>query len=137
MPIKGGGVDHVAVVTARMKGWATRTFTDMTYQQHRNMGEGTSGPLVGKFKYGGKDYRVGNHPLWELFRIVYQMTQRPIVIGGLLIAAGYLSEFVRHTPRPVSSEFIAFQRCEQLQRLGSFFARRYRFSKQHSSAVRP
>ena len=27
VPIKGGSVDHVAVLTARMKGWKTRTFT--------------------------------------------------------------------------------------------------------------
>src|SRR5882672_171882 len=26
VPVKGGGVDHIAVITARMKGWQTRTF---------------------------------------------------------------------------------------------------------------
>ncbi len=28
LPLKGGGVDHVAFLTARMKGWQTRTFID-------------------------------------------------------------------------------------------------------------
>ena len=27
-PVKGGGIDHIAVITARMKGWKTRTFTE-------------------------------------------------------------------------------------------------------------
>jgi len=26
VPVKGGGIDHIAVITARMKGWKTRTF---------------------------------------------------------------------------------------------------------------
>jgi glycosyltransferase involved in cell wall biosynthesis len=135
LPIKGGGVDHVSVVTARMKGWTTRTFTDIIYQQHRNMGEGASGKLVGRFKYGGKDYLVGNHPLWELFRIAYQMTQKPVVIGGLMIGAGYISSMVRGYPRPVSSDFIAFQHREQLRRLRNFFAEQYDVYKLHSSSI--
>ena len=27
-PVKGGGIDYIAVTTARMRGWATRTFTE-------------------------------------------------------------------------------------------------------------
>ena len=135
LPNRAGGVDWIAVTTARMKGWTTRTFTDIIYQQHRNMGEGASGKLVGRFKYGGKDYLVGNHPLWELFRIAYQMTQKPVVIGGLMIGAGYISSMVRGYPRPVSSDFIAFQHREQLRRLRNFFAEQYDVYKLHSSSI--
>ena len=41
-PIKGGGIDWVAVTTARMKGWQTRTFLEKTCFHHRKMG--TAGP---------------------------------------------------------------------------------------------
>ena len=34
-PIKGGGIDYVAVVTARMKGWKTRTYTEKVCLHHR------------------------------------------------------------------------------------------------------
>ena len=37
-PIKGGGIDWVAVTTARMKGWQTRTFPEKTCFHHRKMG---------------------------------------------------------------------------------------------------
>jgi len=37
-PVKGGGIDHIAVVSARMKGWKTRTFTDKVCIHHRTMG---------------------------------------------------------------------------------------------------
>lgn len=35
VPMKSGGIDHVAVITARMKGWKTRTFTDKICLHHR------------------------------------------------------------------------------------------------------
>ena len=38
VPVKSGGIDHIAVITARMKGWKTRTFTDKVCMHHRKMG---------------------------------------------------------------------------------------------------
>ena len=38
VPIKGGGIDWVAVTTARMKGWTTRSFAERTFNHHRKMG---------------------------------------------------------------------------------------------------
>jgi len=40
MPLKKGGIDVVAVLQARMKGWETRTFTERFYTHHRTMGGG-------------------------------------------------------------------------------------------------
>src|SRR5437763_8755276 len=55
-PVKGGGIDLIAVLTARMKGWQTRTFPEKTSFHHRNMGSAKHGPLATKFKDGEKDY---------------------------------------------------------------------------------
>ena len=77
VPVKGGGVDHIAVVTARMKGWKTRTFTEKVCLHHRSMGTALSGELMVKFKFGVRDYIFGNHPLWEPFRVLYQLTRPP------------------------------------------------------------
>ena len=38
MPIKGGGIDWVAVTTARMKGWLTYSFGERVFHHHRKMG---------------------------------------------------------------------------------------------------
>src|SRR5208282_3029060 len=35
VPVKGGCIDHIAVVSARMMGWKTRTFTDKVCLHHR------------------------------------------------------------------------------------------------------
>jgi len=117
VPVKGGCIDHIAVISARMRGWRTRTFTDLVCYHHRAMGTAQGGFLSAKFKNGTKDYAIGNHPAWELFRTVYQMTKRPFVVGGLIMGVGYLWSMVRRVERPVSPELVAFYRREQMFRL--------------------
>lgn len=124
VPVKGGGVDHIAVVTARMKGWKTRTFTDKVCLHHRPMGAALSGKLMVRFKFGVRDYVFGNHPAWEAFRVLYQLTKQPLIVGSVVLLSGYVWAFVRRVDRPVSPEFVAFQRREQMQRLRKLFTRR-------------
>jgi glycosyltransferase involved in cell wall biosynthesis len=120
VPVRGGCIDHIAVLTARMKGWRTRTFPEKVCMHHRTMGTAQDSVLSARFKNGGKDYAIGNHPLWELFRTGYQMTKRPFVIGGLMVGLGYAWSLIRRVQRPVSRELVVFQRREQLHRLKRF-----------------
>lgn len=120
VPAKSGGVDHIAVITARMKGWKTRTFTDKVCLHHRQIGSAGHGPLKAKFKIGSLDYALGGHPVWELFRTVYQMTNKPYVVGGLTLLAGFLAASIRRAERSVSPELVAFRRREQMRRLKQF-----------------
>jgi glycosyltransferase involved in cell wall biosynthesis len=122
VPVKGGAIDNIAVISARMKGWKTRTFTEKTCLHHRKMGTAQRGAWSARFKFGAKDYAIGNHPLWELFRTVYQMTKKPLIIGGAALGAGYVWAFLRGAERPVSGELLRFHRKEQMQRLRRFFS---------------
>ena len=122
-PVKGGCIDNIAVIMARMRGWKTRTFTDKVCHHHREMGTAQQRSLAVKFKFGVKDYTIGNHPLWELFRGVRQMTQPPFVLGGMTILAGYFWSLMMRAERPVSRELMAFHRCEQMQRLKQLVTR--------------
>jgi len=126
VPVKGGCIDHIAVVSARMKGWKTQTFTEKVCIHHREMGTAQRSALAAKFKTGVKDYSVGNHAAWELFRTVYQMKQRPVIIGGLALGWGYTWSLLQRKQRPVSEDFVAFTRREQIARLGKFWASRTR-----------
>ena len=124
-PIKGGLVDTVAVMAARMKGWQTRTFTDKMFLHHRESGTAGHGVLMARFKRGEKNYALGNHPVWELFRTVYQLTKKPFIVGGLVMLCGYLWSAIRRVERPVSEELVAFHRREQMQRFRQFFTGRW------------
>lgn len=124
MPLKGGCIDHVAVLSARLHGWQTRTFTENVCLHHRQMGTAMQGALEAKFKTGMKDYTVGNHPLWELVRMIYQMKNSPFVIGGLALGLGYAWSLIRRAEVPLSPDLVAFVRREQLNRLKKFFSRK-------------
>lgn len=117
IPIKGGGIDVVAVRTARMRGWQTRTFTERTCFHHRKMGTGTTSEVQALFKLGKEDYYLGGHPLWQVVRSVYQITRKPYLVGGIMLLAGYLWAATRRIEKPVSRELIDFHRNEQMQRL--------------------
>jgi glycosyltransferase involved in cell wall biosynthesis len=121
VPVRGGGVDLIAAITARMKGWKTRTFLDEVYVHHRTMGGAQHGRLIASLKLGMKDYALGGHPLWEFLRVIYQMRKKPVVLSGLFLGAGYLWVLVRRVERPVPHEFVAFRRREQMRRLKRLF----------------
>jgi len=123
IPIKGGGIDFVAVTTARMRGWKTRTFTDKTCSHHRKMGTGNTSPIMTSFRQGRKDYFLGNHPFWELFRTIYQMMRKPYVVGGTLLLAGFIWEAMTGKQKQISNELECFIRSEQMRRLKDLIQR--------------
>src|ERR1041384_6214398 len=122
-PVKGGGIDVIAVLGARMKGWRTQTFTEKTCFHHRLMGSAKEPrKIVLGFSAGQKDYRLGFHPVWEVFRSVYQMTRKPYIVGGAAMFSGYSWAMLRRSQRSVSRELLQFQRRDQMHRLRRFFS---------------
>ncbi|MFY9646994.1 MAG: glycosyltransferase family A protein [Terriglobales bacterium] len=120
-PVKGGGVDHIAFLTARMKGWPTQSFPEKVYLHHRPSGTAQRGQLAANFKTGAQDYALGSHPLWVLFRTGYQMTRKPYLIGGLTRGGGYFWALARRSEKVISPDLEAFRRGEQMQRLKKLF----------------
>jgi poly-beta-1,6-N-acetyl-D-glucosamine synthase len=120
-PIKWGGIDWIAVRTARLKGWQTKSFCDKLFYHHRPMGATESTTWRARFDYGRKDYFLGNHPFWQVFRVGYQMLKRPYLIGGLVLFSGYVYSFASRMRRPVDAELLKFHRKEQLNRLKCLF----------------
>jgi poly-beta-1,6-N-acetyl-D-glucosamine synthase len=124
--VRGGAVDRIADISARMHGWKTRTYTEKIYLHHRHSGTAQQNILMAKFRDGAKDYSVGTSPVWELFRTMYQMTKKPFVVGGLMLGTGYLWSALRRVERPVSEEMVKFCRHEQMERLRAFLLVRQR-----------
>jgi glycosyltransferase involved in cell wall biosynthesis len=120
VPAEGGGIDLVAVLKARMKGWETRTFPEKVFAHHRQMGTAKYGGLMAKFKDGEKDYVLGGHPVWEVFRWIYQMTKPPYVIGGCALFIGYWGALFCRRARSAPDEVVRFRRREQMSRLRRF-----------------
>jgi glycosyltransferase involved in cell wall biosynthesis len=112
-----GGVDWIAVMTARMKGWTVTAFPEMRFHHHRSMGTAERGEVAALFSYGEKDYYLGGSPVWQLFRGAFRMTKRPLILGGLALLLGYGWAALRRVKRPVTDELMRFHRREQMKKL--------------------
>jgi glycosyltransferase involved in cell wall biosynthesis len=129
IPNRAGGIDWIAVTTARMKGWKTQSFKEKFFHHHRPLGMGGSNRLGALFNHGRKDYYLGGHPLWEAFRIVYRLAKKPIVTGSIALTSGYLWGVLTRMERPVSSELIRFHRREQMDKLNAILKDLLSFKK--------
>jgi len=126
VPLKAGAIDLTAVVTARMKGWKTETFTEKFCMHHRRMGTAKANILLATFKSGYGDYPMGVHPIWQLCRSIYQMSRKPMIVGGIFLMAGYLWAMLKRVPTPISMEFVHFRRKEQMRWLNEYFRKALR-----------
>jgi biofilm PGA synthesis N-glycosyltransferase PgaC len=120
VPRKAGGVDLIAVITARMKHWQTRTFIEKTYEHHRQMSTATQHWMLVPFRGGQVDFILGSHPIFQFCRCLYQMTHRPVLIAGGLRLAGFIWAMVRQLEKEVPVEVVKFRREEQVRRLVTF-----------------
>jgi glycosyltransferase involved in cell wall biosynthesis len=117
VPNRVGGIDWMAVTTARMNGWRTRSFPQKRFHHYRSLGTAERSVLGSLFSYGEKDYYLGGSPLWQLFRVAYRMTKQPVIIGGLALLSGYCWAALRRIKKPVSGELMRFHRREQMEKL--------------------
>ncbi|MGA9132994.1 MAG: glycosyltransferase family 2 protein [Candidatus Sulfotelmatobacter sp.] len=131
--VESGGIDLIAVLSARAKGWETQTFTEKAFEHHRIQGGALHSGLRERVRTGRKDYLLGNHPLWELFRSVYQMGRRPFVVGGLLLLGSYTWNLIRGVKRTIPRELMLLRRDDQMKRLTGIFKRRFLFLRSTSS----
>lgn len=129
IPHRAGGIDWMAVTTARMKGWKTESFREKWFFHYRTLGTAERGILASLYSYGEKDYYLGGHPLWELFRVTYRVSKKPFLVGGMALGLGYCTAALRRTPRPVGPELMAFHRGEQMLKLKNILRSLVRFKK--------
>jgi len=127
IPNPAGGVDWIAVTTARMKGWKTRSFPEKRFHHYRTLGTAGRSRAAASFSYGEKDYYLGGSPLWQLFRVAYRATKQPL--DGAALLAGYCWAAARRMKRPVYRELMRFHRREQTRKLRNIFSSLLKFRK--------
>jgi len=135
IPNPAGGIDWIAVTTARMKGWKTRSFPEKRFHHYRSLGTAGRSSWAASFSYGEKDYYLGGSPLWQLFRVVYRFTKRPL--DGAALLGGYCWAAARRIRRPVSRELMRFHRGEQMKKLTAIFRSLLKFKKIDNFRVEP
>ncbi len=111
--------DGIDCHRCRMLGWRARSFRDpeLRFIHLRPMGSSFKGIYTGRLRWGYGQYFMGTHPLYALAITVYRMFERPWILGGVLILAGYLGALLRRRPRYPDPAFRRYLRQWQLARL--------------------
>ncbi len=111
--------DGIDVHLARMKGWRTMSFDDPEARliHHRLMGSSDKNVLRGRLRWGRGIYFMGYHPLYALASGIFRMREKPMIIGGLLIIAGYVKAALQRIPRYEYPGFRDYLQRWQLNKL--------------------
>lgn len=115
-----GGEDWHAQISARMKGWTAEAFPELHIFHHRPTGTADN-LLRSRFREGKSDYSFGSDPLFEAFKCLQRLPEKPFVIGGMVRFAGFIWCYVKREKRLVGSELVSFLRNEQRQRFVRVF----------------
>jgi biofilm PGA synthesis N-glycosyltransferase PgaC len=110
--LRYGGEDWYSQTHARMSGWRVQAIPTLSIFHHRHTGTGTN-LLQDRFRSGRMDYSFGSDPVFEIFKCLERLPERPLFIGGITRLAGFSWSYVCRDKRPVSDEFVAFLRSEQ------------------------
>ena len=120
IPNPAGGIDWIAVTTARMKGWKTRSFPEKRFHHYRTLG------TAGRSRCGSKFFIWRKGLLFRRFAFVAAISRglsmpqsnRLMAWRSLRLLLG------SHTAdkTPVSRELMRFHRREQMKKLRTIFS---------------
>jgi poly-beta-1,6-N-acetyl-D-glucosamine synthase len=112
--------DGIDCHRCRQFGWQAASFHDEVLRifHLRRMGSSFRSIYRGRLRWGYGQYFMGTHPLYALAIAAYRTLERPWLVGGLLIFAGYANAWWRRAPRYADEAFRRHLRAWQLRKLG-------------------
>ena len=129
-PVSVGGMDSLAVLSARMHGWETRCWPELPVYHHKPV-DSAGGRSAFRIAYraGETEYHIGTHPLFAVVKALRRWRSSPLVLGSLIRLIAYFRLWIFSRPRDASPELTRYVHREQMARLRSLF-RRGRTSRQ-------
>jgi biofilm PGA synthesis N-glycosyltransferase PgaC len=126
VPLPYGGDDSLTDITARMKGWQTRSFPQYVAIHHRPVGTRVGIHILRiKFRQGLAEYYLGTHPAFMLCKSLRRIfLERPYFWAGMSRLTGFCYASMRGGKREIPPEALRFVRKEQIERLFSWWGRR-------------
>ena len=117
LPLPLGGEDAAAEIMARQRGWDVETFSDLTVTHHGPVHNRQRSASAAFYSRGKVNHSLGYDPLFQAVVCGYRIADRPYVVGGALMLAGYAEAAVRRRARVLPDDAVAFLRDEQRRRL--------------------
>jgi biofilm PGA synthesis N-glycosyltransferase PgaC len=113
---RGLGWDTLDEARAMMLGFRTSSFRHIRAYHHRPQGS-AGGIWRSRVAAGRAAYQVGYSPVFMVARAGRRMLDRPPVVGGIALLAGFFEGYLRRQPRAASKQLVKFVRKQQLRRL--------------------
>ncbi len=107
------GWDLADVLSAQMEGWETQSFDEYKILHYRITGSRRKGLTGGKFLWGRFQYRYGYSPYYIFLKSIYRLGDKPVIISGVSIFAGYLYAAITQEKRIYKKEMRKFLRKKQ------------------------
>jgi glycosyltransferase involved in cell wall biosynthesis len=119
------GWDTIDETYARMNGYATKSFPELTARHHRPVAT-RNGTLRGRARHGQCAYILRYGGWWVALRSLKVACSRPYGLSGLAFFYGYMRSVVRRDPRVEDENFRRFVSRELVSRavkVPTFFVR--------------
>ena len=113
------GWDGIDERDALMKGWHVTSAPNCHVIHHRTTGSAI-GLLKSKYNAGISSYNMGYHPLYLILRVLYNLKNKPIILGSLMMFVGYFSSYLIGREKCVSQPLQRFIRKRQLKNVFTF-----------------
>jgi biofilm PGA synthesis N-glycosyltransferase PgaC len=119
----------------RMNGWVARSLDapDLRIIHLRRMGSSQRSFWAGRLRWGRGKYFMGSAWYYVFAGMVYRMFERPFIVSGIGIFAGYMRAMLRGEPRFDDKEYLRyFRRFE----LNSLLGGKRRTTQQYHQRIR-
>lgn len=117
LELERGGIDMIAEVMARRKGWSVQTFADLNVYHYHRTGEAKGRPVTVQYKRGVFEYTNGYSMLFQAVRFFTRLIDPPFVIGSVARTIGYLVALLKRERFVVPLDVVQYMRKEQKRRL--------------------
>lgn len=124
LPLRRGGIDAAAEITARSFGWHVRTFPEIVVRHLRPTGHLVGGGIQRSVRKGIKDRSLGYGVAFETVRCLSRARERPLLLAAMARLIGYGCAWVRGDRSVLSSEVVRRFRFEQREKLAKVLSMR-------------
>ena len=133
--VRQSGWDGIDGHMLRMKGWITGSEDnpEIRLTHLRLMGSTQKNLWTGRLRWGMGKYFMGSAPYYVLAVSVYRMLQKPYIIGGIGIFAGYFQAMLRGEARLDDKQYLRFFRSFELS---SFLRGKRKTLERYNASIR-
>jgi poly-beta-1,6-N-acetyl-D-glucosamine synthase len=120
-PLKYGGIDAAAELTAKMLGWKVQKFPELRAYENRRTGSAQAKPIKSSFQYGRRFHSLGYHPFHYFIRCVYRIKGPPLLLGSIVSFLGFMESWFKKRPVLLAQDIVHHMRCEHSRKIRDFF----------------